>query len=297
MGGIGWALAGTLFLCAACFLFLWLRLRRRIFRLADRAEAFLSAEEPPLPFSAAEGGLALLQNALSETQTRLRQSQRRQKEENARASRLMTDISHQLKTPLSSLRLFCEMDAGPHIREEIAQVERMEGLIYSLLRLEKLCADGYVFSFGQKALRPLLLEAWEPLASLYPEKRFSLAGEAEAWCDAGWLTEALGNLLKNACQHTAQAGCVWARLETREREAVICLEDDGGGVSAEELPRLFQRFYQAPGGAGKGAGVGLNIVQEVVRRHHGGIRAENTGRGLRFIVRLPLLPQGLSQAK
>ena len=117
MGGIGWALAGLLLLGTACFLFLWLQLRRRVARLAARAEAFLSSEEPPLPFSPEEGGLARLQNALSETQTRLRQSQTRQKAENARASRLMTDISHQLKTPLSSLRLFCEMDAGPHVRE------------------------------------------------------------------------------------------------------------------------------------------------------------------------------------
>ena len=261
MGGIGWALAGLLLLGTACFLFLWLQLRRRVARLAARAEAFLSSEEPPLPFSPEEGGLARLQNALSETQTRLRQSQTRQKAENARASRLMTDISHQLKTPLSSLRLFCEMDAGPHVREEIVQVERMEGLIYSLLRLEKLCADGYVFSFGQKALRPLLLEAWEPLAALYPKKRFSLTGEAQAWCDAGWLAEALGNLLKNACEHTAPAGHIWARLEMREKEAAVSVEDDGGGVSAEELPRLFQRFYQAPGRESKGAGVGLNIVQ------------------------------------
>ena len=297
MGGIGWALAGLLLLGTACFLFLWLQLRRRVARLAARAEAFLSSEEPPLPFSPEEGGLARLQNALSETQTRLRQSQARQKAENARASRLMTDISHQLKTPLSSLRLFCEMDAGLHVREEIVQVERMEGLIYSLLRLEKLCADGYVFSFGQKALRPLLLEAWEPLAALYPKKRFSLTGEAQAWCDAGWLAEALGNLLKNACEHTAPAGHIWARLEMREKEAAVSVEDDGGGVSAEELPRLFQRFYQAPGRESKGTGVGLNIVQEVVRRHHGDVRAENTGRGLRFTVHLPTLPQSLSRAK
>ena len=79
------------------------------------------------------------------------------------------------------------------------------------------------------------------------------------------------------------------RMERTDRSFYCTVEDDGGGVAPEELPRLFDRFYRAEGQETHGAGLGLAIVREIVIRHHGHIVAENTGEGLRFTITMPVL--------
>jgi signal transduction histidine kinase len=207
----------------------------------------------------------------------------------------LTDISHQLKTPLASLRLFLELDDGAHKEEALAQADRMEALIYALLRLERMSNDGYAFRFEARQLAPLVQEAWDGLRVRFPEKRFSLTGDAVLRCDPGWLGEAFSNLLKNACEHTEPGGSVSVAITQTEREVRLTFSDDGGGVAPEELPRLFERFYQAKGQARTGSGIGLNIVREIVTRHHGTIVPENSDGGLRFTLYFPRLEQSLAK--
>lgn len=129
---------------------LFLRQRRRIRKLAEQAEDFLVGNGAPLEFSVQEDSLAPLHNAIAELQKRLLLAKERQAEECRRTSDLTADISHQLKTPLASLRLYCEMDESFHLSQQLTQIERMERLIQSLLRLERLCADGYEFTYDEQ---------------------------------------------------------------------------------------------------------------------------------------------------
>lgn len=262
---------------------------RRLRRLAESMEDFLSRGGEPSPYSLREDAAAPVENAASELESRVVLLQEQLKEEGERSSRLTADISHQLKTPLASLRLFCELDAGPHLAGQLEQIERMEKLIGSLLRLEKLCADGYAFVFAEQPVRPLVEAAWEPLRSLWPEKRLRIEGDGLLRCDGKWLGEALGNVLKNACEHTGEQGRIMVRLERGEHSFTCSVEDDGGGVPQEELPCLFRRFYRAANQTGSGSGLGLAIAREIVCRHHGQIRAENAGRGLRVTMTIPVL--------
>ena len=230
----------------------------------------------------------LVENALlhAREQTRL---------EARRSENLLTDISHQLKTPLASLQLFVELDQGAHLEQEQVQLERMQALISGLLRLERLCADGYAFHFESHDLLELVGSCWQPLAKLYPEKTLTLTGTAALRCDEIWMGEALTNLLKNACEHTLPSGHIRISIEETAGEVAICLSDDGGGVSAEELPRLFERFYHGSH-PGHGAGIGLAIVKEVVLRHHGSITAENIPGGLQFTLFFPKLDNCLAKS-
>ena len=166
----------------------------------------------------------------------------------------------------------------------------MEKLIYSLLRLEKLRADAYEMHFADHDLHALAWEVWAELQPLYPEIEFALTGHAELRCDAGWISEALRNILKNSCEHTAPKGRITVTLETAERSITVTVEDSGGGIPEEEVPRLFRRFYRSgtptPGG---GAGLGLAIARTIVEKHHGLISAENTARGLQITLCFPRL--------
>ena len=267
---------------------LW-RQDKRAKKLAETMEDFLSGGEEPKPFSLREDSLALVENAASELENRIAVLEERLRLENERTGSLTADISHQLKTPLASLRLFCEMDQSEHVAEQLGQIERMEKLIGSLLRLEKLCADGYAFNFTEQPLRPLIEAVWQELRPLWPERQLFIEGDAALRVDGKWLGEAFQNLLKNACEHTGPQGKIWIRLEQTEHTFYCAVEDDGGGVSEKDLPHLFERFYRAEGQSQSGSGLGLAIAKEIVYRHHGHIRAENTGHGLRIEMTLPVL--------
>ena len=286
---VGYVISGVLVSGAVVLLIYLLRGKKRLEKLAEQMEDYLAGREKPLAYSLKEDALAPVENAAAEMENRIETEKERYCREARRTSDLTADISHQLKTPLASLRLFVEMDESPHMAQEISQIDRMETLIGSLLRLEKLCADGYEFSFAEHAIRPLIENVWNRLRPLWPDKQFTVEGDAVIRCDEKWLSEAFLNLLKNACEHTAADGKITVHMEQTDRAFFCAIEDDGGGVSEKDLPHLFERFYRAEGEKHTGAGLGLAIVKEIIYRHHGHITAENTMQGLRFSISIPVL--------
>ena len=271
----------------AALLLLLAARNRRLRRLSEAMEDYLTGHGGKLELSLKEDEVARVENAALEMQNRIEITEERFREETRRTSDLTADISHQLKTPLASLRLFCEMDRSANHEQQISQIERMESLISSLLHLEKLCADGYAFVFSDADVRALAEQEWAQLQPLWPGKTLTVEGEAVIRCDPRWFAEALHNLMKNACEHTPEDGQIRFRMERTEHAFYCSLEDNGGGVPEKDLARLFERFYRAEGAKQQGCGLGLAIVKEIVYRHHGHIAAENTASGLKFTISLP----------
>lgn len=286
---VGYVIGGVLAIIAAVLAVRLLMQKKRIAMLAEQMEDYLTGCGKPLSYSLKEDAVAPLENAVAEMENRIEVEKERYRQEACRTSDLTADISHQLKTPLASLRLFVEMDESPHMEQEISQIERMETLIGSLLRLEKLCADGYEFTFSEHDVRPVIERAWSQLCPLWPNKEITITGDATLRCDEKWLSEAFQNLLKNACEHTAANGTITIILEQTDRVFFCTVEDNGGGVPEKDLPHLFDRFYRAEGQKQNGAGLGLAIVKEIIYRHHGHIAAENTKHGLKFSISIPIL--------
>ncbi|HIS92123.1 MAG TPA: HAMP domain-containing histidine kinase [Candidatus Alectryocaccomicrobium excrementavium] len=273
---------------AAC---LWahLRARRRLRALARQIEETLRTGQP-IPVSVRDDALSQLENAVSELSARLYQSQENARAEARKTEKLIVDLSHQLKTPLAALRLYTEMDEPAHAARTLGAIERMERLAYSLLRLERLRAGAYPFAFQMHSLAAIARESIAEMSALFPGRAFALEGDARVRCDAQWLGEAIGNLLKNACEHTPGGGRIRVYIEQAESTARISVEDEGGGVPPGEEERLFERFYRRGGADAPGAGVGLNIVRAIAEQHHGAAWAENAQKGLRVTISLPLLP-------
>ena len=284
-------------LIAFFLLFLLLRdwrRERRIRKLAEKIEEHLSGIAPMLDVALEEDNLARLQNALSDTQQSLARQRELYTQECARTSNLTADISHQLKTPLTTLRLYTELDDAPHAGACLAQIQRMEDLIQALLRLERLCADGYAFAFETADAEDIIWDQWQSIAPLFPGKSLTVTGSAVIRCDEKWLGEAFLNLLKNACEHCDSS--IHVSLERTEAAFFCTIEDDGGGVSPAELPRLFERFYRSENQTGNGVGIGLAVVREIITRHHGTITAENGGKGLRMAISMPMLDRNLTKS-
>lgn len=235
-------------------------------------------------FSTKEHGLAELQNNIADLQALAERRRQNAKEESRRNTEFISDISHQLKTPLAGLRLYCEMDEAEalseHTEKELQLVARMEDLIFRLLRLEKLRADAYVLDFQMHDLADIVREALHTLRPIFPEKHFSVTGSAMLRCDKAWLCEAVSNVLKNAGEHTPPDGCVDAVIENSPKTATLTICDNGGGVPEEELGKLFERFHKTAGALPGSAGIGLAITKAIVEKHHGTVAAENRGSGL-----------------
>ena len=198
-----------LILCA-----LLLLRKKRINELRAALDAYLKNGKP-LPYSLREGDLALLQNELSELVSRLELEKQRAKDVDRKNAQFAADVSHQLKTPLAGLRLYCELDAqsgNPNAEKELRLIEKTERLVSELLKLQKIRADSFDFIFEDAALELLTEETFAAFRPLYPQKRFELSGAAVLRCDRAWLGEAVSNIVKNACEHTPEDGRIQASI-------------------------------------------------------------------------------------
>lgn len=244
-------------------------------------------------FSTGSSELALLQCSVSELENRLLFEREQAAVKTRKNADFIADVSHQLKTPLAGLRLYCEMEqsAAPnsHNEKELKLIEKMEKLVYDLLRLEKLKADAYEMNFEEVRLNTLLNGVVSDLSGLFPGKVFTVTGDAVLRCDREWLGEAVSNIAKNAAEHTAPEGSVELTAETGDNAVIVRIEDDGGGVSDDLLPKLFDRFYRAENAAPGSTGIGLAISKTIIEKHHGTVTAENGARGLRFTICLPVI--------
>lgn len=263
--------------------------KKRLVELRAALDACLKNGKP-LPYNLREGDLALLQNELSELVSRWELEKQRAKDADRKNAEFAADVSHQLKTPLAGLRLYCELDAAdgdPNAEKELRLIEKTERLVAELLKLQKIRADSFDLTFEDAAPEMLIEEIFAAFRPLYPQKRFSVTGSAVLRCDRAWLGEAISNIVKNACEHTPEDGQIRAAIEDSDESVILTLEDNGGGVPASELPHLFERFYKAKNASPDSTGLGLAITKEIVSKHHGTVTAENAGEGLRLTLCFP----------
>ena len=215
--------------------------------------------------------------------------------------RFVGDAAHGLQTPLTALRSYLELASSePHApkREEYltqaqAQMRRLQTLVTDLLQLSKLehpDARPARFDLAQTLRREAEVYASQAeqaglrFALRVPDQPLMLTGQEPQ------LRLAVGNLLENALKFTA-SGQITVRLEQRGQQARLTVEDTGPGIPPEDLPHVFERFYQGrSAGAYGGSGLGLAIVQAVAAAHGGRVTAENAAVGARFHLSLPLEP-------
>ncbi len=272
------------------------RMKKRVSALQAALRAFARGEGR-VPVGLEDDLLAPLQKDIAGLAEEVVLAAENRREHEGQVARLMADISHQLKTPLATLRLLCEMDqedGSANAGKELLLVGRMEELIRSLLRLEKLKANAYDLEFAPCDLARIARNVCAQFAALYPGKRFSVPeGSAPARGDAAWLREAVANVVKNACEHTGENGRIEIGFWRGEGMVWLQIEDDGGGVPGEQLGGLFRRFSRLSDEGKGGSGLGLAITRSILECHHGGATAEPGGRGLRVILYLPAIADSL----
>lgn len=267
-----------------------IRQKKQIVMLRESIDEFIN-NGTLTDFSVMDNSFAMLQNSVSDLENIVTLEKSNTLIETKKNEEFISDISHQLKTPLAGLRLYCEMEnaASPseHTEKELQLIERMENLIQKLLRLEKIKADSYVMDFQVYDVKDIVDELLSEFNHLFPDKTYLAAGSSKLRCDKSWLSEAIGNIVKNASEHTGENGVVQIGIEHSERSTIIEICDNGGGLPEHEIPNLFTRFYRTADAPPSGAGIGLAITKAIIEKHHGIITAENKNGGLSISMCLP----------
>ncbi|MBM7587785.1 signal transduction histidine kinase [Bacillus pakistanensis] len=210
---------------------------------------------------------------------------------------LMSDISHQLKTPLAALTMYNDLMAEKELSKEQQdmfleqgrqQLERMNWLIQSLLKLAKLDVGAIQFQKRNASLTQTVLGSVEILKELSVQKGVQVEVKAVQECfmkhDADWMTEALLNVLKNAIEHTPSGKNVSITLEESKALTKVHIWDQGDGIERGEVKNIFKRFYKGKKNKKSGSvGIGLSLSKSIVEGHNGIIQVESKiGEGTTF---------------
>lgn len=219
----------------------------------------------------------------------------------------ISDISHQLKTPLAALVMYNEIieseirsDTGnkgtmlAFTAKTAAALTRIEELIQALLKVTRLDAGAVVFEKQDWRMADVVTRAVEELWVRAEEegKEIALEGEEQAWvnCDLQWTGEAIGNLVKNALDYTEKGGRILVEWEGLAEMTRVSIIDNGKGIEEKDLYHIFKRFYRSPKGKGsrQGAGLGLPLAKSVVEGQGGTLSVQSrAGEGTVFTMMLP----------
>lgn len=217
--------------------------------------------------------------------------------------RLLSDISHQTKTPLANLRLYSsllmEEELTPRQREQaqviFQQSEKLSFLIETLVKLSRLETDVLAVTPKSQPLSPLLERAVSQAKAAAERKGIALQlhlqqqAEMRALYDLRWTAEALGNLLDNAVKYTPPDGCIQVSATQYELFCRIDVHDNGIGIAEEEQAQIFGRFYRGRQvREQEGLGIGLYIAREIAQKQGGYLKlSSRPGQGSTFSLYLP----------
>ena len=218
--------------------------------------------------------------------------------------RTIADISHQLKTPIAALNIYNgilqqETADAATVREFTSlseqELDRIESLVQSLLKMARLDAGAITLERAPENVFDLLehIKRQYSFRAEQEGKEIALEGDEQTVfsCDRTWLTEAIGNLVKNALDHTAQGDRILVRWQQSPCLTQITVEDTGSGIHSEDLYHIFKRFYRSRFSKDtQGVGLGLPLAKSIVEAHQGSIEVHSKlGQGTAFTINFPIM--------
>ena len=246
-----------------------------------------------------EGSFSLLKNDLYKITVRLREQAGLLQKDKTALSNLIADISHQIKTPLTSLGVLADLlaedppeaDRRAFVERLRSQLGRIQWLVSALLKLARLDADTAVFNSQPVDVAELVHRAVEPLQIPIEIKkqRLEIHGD-EGACFTGdlhWSAEALTNVVKNCVEHTPEGGQIEIAFTANALYTEITISDDGEGIAVQDLPNIFNRFYRGANPGENSVGIGLALAKAVFTAQGGDVTVSSErGAGTRFEIRV-----------
>ncbi len=240
-----------------------------------------------------EGELSILKNEIYKLIHILSEQSVYLEKEKKALSNTLLDISHQLKTPLTSIQMMTDLLENPALPQEkrqefllniTSESSRMEWLVLSMLKMAQLDAGAVTMKMDSIQLEKLIFKVTQAVQILLELKKIDLevqgGNEELLICDLDWTAEALINILKNSIEHTPEHGRIKITYGNNPIKTWIQISDTGKGVSKQDLPYLFQRFYKGKESGKNHFGIGLSLSLGIVQQQNGTIEVsskENEG--------------------
>lgn len=272
---------------------------RKIRNIYDEIECVLNGDYSVSFNEYQEGELSILQNNIHKLVIRLNEQALQLKKDKCYLMDALADISHQLKTPLTSVNIILSFlteenltyDERLNLTGRLAnELGHIDELIKILLKLSKLDAGMVEFQKNNISTEKLIETTQDGLAVLLELKDIKLEKniqEQSGFCgDFQWTKEALENIVKNCMEHTPCGGKITIQSQENPIYTEIIIQDNGTGIDKEDLPHLFERFYRGKGSESTGIGIGLSLAAEVIHRQNGIIQVKNRSEGgVLFLIR------------
>lgn len=246
-----------------------------------------------------EGELSILKNEIYKMTLMLTEYNELLQYDKVLLSNQMAEISHQLKTPLTSMMMMVDLLQDEKLpadkRYEFtnlvnSQLERIDWLVASLLKMSKLDAGVVKMKKDVISATRLIESVLQPFLIPMEIKHITYAREVnnlEIVCDEMWTREALINILKNCIEHTPEGGHISLSVKDNALYSEIIISDNGTGIRKKDLPHIFTRFYRGQNASSDSVGIGLAMSYSIIKKQQGDIQVKSEfGKGSSFVIRL-----------
>lgn len=273
--------------------------RRRISSLSAYLSKVQDNAELPKIDETYEGTLHILQSEIYKTANMLQMEFASEQEKNRLMNELLTNVSHQIKTPLAAIRIMTDnLERGNLsdrqrqicIRRIRQQTDHITSLVRNLLVSSEIDAGVFKAKMEEIPLKHLIDKAADPLSALLEIKgidfKTDIPREIIVKADQNWFSEAVSNILKNCIEHTPEGGEIRIQANASTLAADLLIEDTGEGMDEETLEHVFERFYKG-GGNPDSNGIGMYLAKQIIQIHNGTIDVQSRlNEGTSFHIRL-----------
>ena len=246
-----------------------------------------------------EGELSILQSELYKVTVTIRQQNQQLQQDKESLSKSLADISHQLKTPLTSLYMMFDLMRNPLLDEQkrelfmsqsLQQLHRMKSLINSLLKMSRLESETVKFTKEWVNASQLALESQSSLDILMDIQSTSIHTEIltdKIYCDKNWTQEAVNNILKNAIEHSQPNNQINFVIKKGSLGYQMQITNIGNTIASEDLHKIFTRFYKSKDAFYDSVGIGLSLSKQIIEQQNGFIDVTSQRNLTTFTITLP----------
>ena len=289
-GGAALFVLPVCLLFIAVFLFTTYRRYQSLSQLSVELDRILHGNENIDLEWYSEGELSILQSEIYKMTVTLREQSQKLQEDKVFLADSIADISHQIRTPLTSMNITLSLLSEPDLPEERRQelIRELYGLLYGidrlvnmLLKMSRLDAGAVQFKNESISMNELIKNAVKPLLVPLELKgqSFEALAEGEFHGDIAWTCEAIGNIVKNCVEHTPEGGKIAVAASENTLYSEIVISDNGNGIDNDDLPNIFKRFYKGKSSGADSFGIGLALAKMIVAGQNGVIKAGNAPQG------------------
>ena len=247
-----------------------------------------------------EDELSILKSEIYKTTIMLKEAAENSNKEKLQLKEALSDISHQLKTPLTSIliildNLIDDPNMENDVREDFIRDIKIEMtnisfFVQSILKLSKLDTNTVDFIVEKVYIKDIIDEVTKKLSILCDLRNIEIVTlikeDVQINCDFKWQVEAFLNIVKNCIEHSKNDKNIFIEVDENNAYSQVTIEDNGGGIDDEDLPHIFEKFYKGKNSDNESSGIGLSLSKSIIEKSHGYIDVESkVGKGTKFIIK------------